>query len=434
MAMHGQRVETFRKAERGQTILITAIAMVAMLAMAVLAIDIVTLYVASGQAQKTADAAALAGAKVFVSSGFTSGQLGLPSSAAAQNLVCNGSTGLSDLQAQAAASQNLIAGTAPTTVTTSCNFPSAENPQITVAVTRTGLPTFFARIWGGGTHSASASAKAEAYNPSGATVPIQVKNVKPWLIPNCDPTTAPPCPGSPYFFDSSANYALNNPASYIGKYFIFKQTKNPPVAGGYYAIDLPQATVCPSPLRPPIGSCDEVSSGFIFHDNIACANNAQLTCGDTVNIDPNTATLALKTKAREGTQCLMHTVANGNTPILCTNDLDPDCFVSGPPVSINGGQSNPNPAMRGANISRSDSVVTVPIFDFQTAADDPCPGGACGSATVIGFLQLGIQFVSNPGPGLISGFVLNAAGCDPAGSGTAISGGGVSPIPVRLIQ
>jgi uncharacterized membrane protein len=67
MAMHGQRVEIFRKAERGQTILITAIAMVAMLAMAVLAIDIVTRYVASGQAQKTADAAALAGAKVFVS-------------------------------------------------------------------------------------------------------------------------------------------------------------------------------------------------------------------------------------------------------------------------------------------------------------------------------------------------------------------------------
>ena len=76
--------------------------------MAVLAIDIVTLYVASGQAQKTADAAALAGAKVFVSSGFTSGQLGLPSSAAAQTLVCNGSTGLSDLQAQATAARNFL--------------------------------------------------------------------------------------------------------------------------------------------------------------------------------------------------------------------------------------------------------------------------------------------------------------------------------------
>jgi hypothetical protein len=425
-----------------------------MLAMAVLAIDIVTLYVASGQAQKTADAAALAGAKVFVSSGFTSGQLGLPTSGAAQNLVCNGSTGLSDLQAQAAASQNLIAGSAPTTVTTSCNFSSAEDPQITVAVTRTGLPTFFARIWGGGTHSVSASAKAEAYNPSGSAVPIQVKNVKPWLIPNCDPhptATPPPCPGSPYFFNSGANYALNSPAppdNYIGQYFVFKQIQNLPVpapvppVGYYYAIDLsPSATACPSPSRPPAGSCDEIGSS-VYHDNIACANNAQLTCGDAVAIDLNTDTLPLTTQTTEGTQCLMHTVANGNNSSpQCNIDLDPDCFVGGSPVSINGGQSNPNPALQGvANISRSDSIVTVPVFDFQTVLDDPCPvGKTCGSAKVIGFLQLGIQFVSNPGiasnpNGKISGYILNAAGCDPAGSGSAISGGGVSPIPVRLIQ
>src|SRR5438876_11563943 len=50
-----------RKGERGVTIFIAAVAMVSLLAMAVLAIDIVTLYVASGQAQQAADAAALAG-------------------------------------------------------------------------------------------------------------------------------------------------------------------------------------------------------------------------------------------------------------------------------------------------------------------------------------------------------------------------------------
>ena len=48
-----------RKGERGVTIFIVAVAMVSLLAMAVLAIDITTLYVASGQAQQTADAAAL---------------------------------------------------------------------------------------------------------------------------------------------------------------------------------------------------------------------------------------------------------------------------------------------------------------------------------------------------------------------------------------
>ena len=58
--------------------------------------NIVTLYVSEGDAQRAADAAALAGAKVFVSSGFTSGQLGDPTSSTAQNLVCNGSTALAD--------------------------------------------------------------------------------------------------------------------------------------------------------------------------------------------------------------------------------------------------------------------------------------------------------------------------------------------------
>ena len=374
-AIHVQICKS-RRRERGVTILITAVAMVVLLAMAALAIDVVTLYVASSEAQKNADAAALAGAKAFVSAGFTSWQLGDPATGAAQSQVCNGSTGLADYQAQAAAQKNFIAGTAPTTVTTSCTFPQPGNPQITAVVTRTSLPTFFARIWGAGASSVSATSKAEVYNPSGsATVPIQVHSVKPWLIPNCDPHAAapgpvtPPCP--PYFVDPAANYALNNPAAYIGQFFVFNQAKNPPTAHEYYALDLvPQATDCPSSSAAPAGSCNQLGS-TAYHDNIACANTAlTLSCGDTVTIDPNTDTGAVRVKTREGTQCLIHTVDNGNyPPTSCTTDADPDCFVAGPPVTINGGQSNPNPSMRVANISRSDSVVTVPIFDYQTAAD-----------------------------------------------------------------
>jgi hypothetical protein len=91
--------------------------------------------------------------------------------------------------------------------------------------------------------------------------------------------------------------------------------------------------------------------------------------------------------------------------------------------------------MRVANISRSDSIVTVPIFDYQTLADNPCPGGVCGTAIVVGFLQLGIQSISLAKPGDIGAVVLNAAGCDPAAAGNpAVSGGGVAPVPVRLTQ
>ena len=71
---------------------------------------------------------ALCAAKAFVTSGFTSGQLGDPSSGGNQTFVCNGSTGFSDLQAQAAARQNLIAGTPPTTISTSCVLHITRGP------------------------------------------------------------------------------------------------------------------------------------------------------------------------------------------------------------------------------------------------------------------------------------------------------------------
>src|SRR5256885_7688194 len=77
-----------RKGERGVTILLVTVALVVMLGLAALGIDVVTLYVARTEAQRAADAAALAGARAFVASGFTSGQLGLVSSSAAQDQVC----------------------------------------------------------------------------------------------------------------------------------------------------------------------------------------------------------------------------------------------------------------------------------------------------------------------------------------------------------
>src|SRR5256885_2831588 len=150
-----------RKGERGVTIFIVAAGMVSLLAMAVLAIDVVTLYVASGQAQQAADAAALAGAAAFSSSGFTSAPGIVP-----QSSVCNGSSGDADMRAQAVAGKFKIGGTAPSSVVTLCNFTEVENPQLTVTVTRTGLPSFFARIWGYSGSTVTATAQAEAYNPS----------------------------------------------------------------------------------------------------------------------------------------------------------------------------------------------------------------------------------------------------------------------------
>src|SRR3954468_24227104 len=60
-----------RNQEHGITMVIVALAMVAIIAMAALSIDVITLYLARGEAQRTADAAALAAARVLSLSGVT---------------------------------------------------------------------------------------------------------------------------------------------------------------------------------------------------------------------------------------------------------------------------------------------------------------------------------------------------------------------------
>ena len=433
-----------RKGERGVTILLVTVALVVMLGLAALGIDVVTLYVARTEAQRAAEAAALAGARAFVASGFTSGQLGLVSSSAAQDQVCvsGGSvgTGAANQEAQAVAAQNLIAGQAASVQSVTCSFsPQPENPQITVSVQRNDLPTFFSRIWGRRGNSVSATATAEAFNPSGSSVPIQVISVKPWLIPNCYPDPINPstsCPGNPYFVDPSLNYALNNPAAYIGQRVQFSpRINNAAVKSQYYLLDITAfpgaATVCPDPTKTlPAGSCAGLGSDY--HDNIACANRNELTCGSMVQPHNGPASLVSDTIA--GTQCLIHTL-NSSAVASCA-DPSPDCFVvpgaPGSPVIINGGQSNPNTALQSvSNISRSDSIVTLPIFDGAADLCNPsCSSGP--PAQVIGFLQLGIEYVTPTAD--IGTVILNAVGCDPSGSGTVVSGSGVTPVPVRLIH
>ena len=62
----------YRRDERGQTLALVALSIVALLGFAALAIDVATLYVAHSEVQRAADAAALAGAKVIADSGITS--------------------------------------------------------------------------------------------------------------------------------------------------------------------------------------------------------------------------------------------------------------------------------------------------------------------------------------------------------------------------
>lgn len=461
MANRGMHRPQTRRGERGQTIVLVAISMFALIAMAALAIDLTALYIARGEAQQAADAAALAGAKAFVTSGYTS----YPGGFGTTSWVCNGSNGLADYAAQAALANNSVVGGAPT-MTTSCDFTHPENPTITVHVQRTGLPLFFAKIWGAVSPSVSTTATAEAYNPSNGVAPIQVSGVKPWLLPNCPPITGGPpntttC-GTPRFINTNGTIANNG--AFIGTTIqlvlpphsdALSSPPQPALPAGppteYYFYPLavaisPPAPACPASSMP---SCSQVGSGPYF-DNVACTNPFQFA--STEQIGPNPPAIPidsrlgggigspswgqLQSRTDQGTQCLIHaTAANGPLGACTGGAFEQDCFTvqaPGNPILISPGTNNPDPTLlAAAYISRSDSVVTVPLFDGSNL----CPLGPnnpCTATTnIVGFLQLGMT--RDVGTGIIEAVILNASGTN-TGSSPAVTGGAVASIPVRLVN
>jgi len=80
----------------------------------------------------------------------------------------------------------------------------------------------------------------------------------------------------------------------------------------------------------------------------------------------------------------------------------------------------------GTVIATSDSIITVPLFENTTNA--PLPP----TVTIVGFLQLFVDYLDTTGD--VHAHILNVSGCGTSSSGTVASGGGVSPIPVRLIH
>src|SRR5579864_3734842 len=212
-----------RHRERGVTMILVALAMIAIIAMAALSIDVITMYLAKLEAQRAADTAAVAAAKVIALSGIT----GDPSNQSGNwALICgpdDGTNGLAARIAKATAAQNAVGGIAATAVTVTyaagngssisgatsdCTtltptYAFGVNPIVNVKLTRNALPNFFSRIWGKAGTNINASASAEAFNPSnsgnvgnqttgGPLIPVQPRCVKPWIVPNQDPLNPQP--------------------------------------------------------------------------------------------------------------------------------------------------------------------------------------------------------------------------------------------------
>jgi Putative Flp pilus-assembly TadE/G-like len=415
-------------------------------AMAALSIDVVTLYTARSEAQLAADAGALAGARVFANSGVTSD--------ASRRTTRNARTTATAIATQVA-SQNMVGGrtlnpatgAGEITVTFNENDSGFDtNPHVTVKTQRTDLPTFFARIWGRTANTVSASATAEAYNPSGANVggaaiPVAPICVKPWLLPNIDPTGAT----SSAIFD--ANGAIiatdlvgkswpdppNNPN---GIYAPCNQGDCSPGKGGITAA-LPGAyypgdpSDFPAPAQAPNGS-----AGFnAYQFAVAGCVQTPIACGASSSIKIDTTAYVASAGTRDAdtvaaVACLIHYTNPGDSDSI-------DTATTRPPFQFLAGAQNPIASAISKEVMVSDSLVTIPVIN------NPPPNIPTNPVQVVGFLQLFLNPSAtqampyqNPGTSIneIPATIINMAGCGTSATGTPILGNGASPVAVRLIS
>lgn len=433
LLIHRSRALSGPKSEAGVVILLVAIVLLFVVgAMAALAIDVVSNYTARSEAQLAADSAALAAARVMANSGMTS-------RAADVALVADGEA-LAIAAAKQVATSNKVGGRnlvgSEVNVTfagsSSVGVGLGSDPRVTVKVTRSDLPTFFARIWGTTQTGVSASATAEAYNPSGHNAiagqspPVAPVCVKPWVLPNMSP------------IDSSAIFnpttgAIQDP-TLIGwtdtnlypKFFsrctgtdnsCLNWAALTPLAWRYYPGDQ-------SSFPQPTQGLQSCTAGFQpYKLSIAGCVTVPIACNSSVNLDQSNYPLR-NTQTGEAVNCLTHSQNNQG-----------DTVATSPPTQafqFEGGGDNPITGSVSKNVLISHSLVTVPVYQHSSSAPP-------ANVPIIGFVQLFL----NP-DGIAAGFdtpipphlrttIVNLVGCGTNATGQPVFGNGSSPVAVRLI-
>jgi putative Flp pilus-assembly TadE/G-like protein len=467
-----RRSTPHRTRERGVTMALVALAMVAVIAMAALSIDLGTLYEAKAEAQRAADLGALAAARIISIQGVT----GDPTSGTVDGSwvdICGGTSSPASLAAINVAQQNLINGAAASTVhvyygtsagvgtNTNCISAGANfgvNPVVQVYVQQATLPSFFARVFSlvmpGGTANSgvSATATAEVFNPSysgtqaSGMIPVQPRCVKPWIIPNIDPgnssnpflnpdgtivnpgvqqlgpgvigetfTINADClAGAPNCEPPPVGNLLNNPPKYIGGILQYVPAL---VAGTPTAVPSCSAS---TGFQPAIAGCDQTTV-YTCGTPSASSGATQIDLTENPLNPPGTAG-----DSPTAAMCLINNAAGRDT-------LAGTLTVPTYPFQIQAGFGNPL-VQAGVGVSTNDiitvsnSVVTLPIYDGNGVT--PLGAGNQPPVTIIGFLQVFINIVNPDGSMGIT--VLNVAGCSSSAAGNPTVTG-TSPVPIRLI-
>jgi putative Flp pilus-assembly TadE/G-like protein/putative Tad-like protein involved in Flp pilus assembly len=474
-----------RNKETGATLYFVAGAMAVLLAISALAIDLVSAYVARGEAQRAADAAALAGATVFVTQGCTTA--GSPATGVTGCVAGGPQEAPAIRQAQAVAAQNTVGGqaanvlfnsTSPTDATKTdivFSYPTAQEPQISVTVQRTkargnALPTFFAKIFGVTSMDVVASATAEAYNPTSGDTSVGVSCVRPWLLPNCDashpvPGTSPEankncggtgnndgititCPSGTgtcypsYFFDPGNKNAIVNPGLCTWNAFSNPPAGTPPgycssssgSVGGEWALHSQSG---PSQYY---AIAFTGQSGSTYEQNIESCETQLIACNDTLN-SLNGKKVG---KTDQGVENLIHASNGGlsqGQDSICAPATSPACTTGIPPFTITGGSNNPYGLSGKTFYSPSDSIANVVVYCNAGTASGTCwdflaPGGS--SVKVVGYMQLFVEDVIHSGTDdEIDTIITSIGGCGTTKANPApvvTSTGGGSFIPIRLIR
>lgn len=473
-----------RQNEGGVTIILVALAMVAIMGMAVLSIDLVTLYLAKEEAQRSADEAALAAARILSISGIT----GDPGNSSSNwGSIC-GPNGVATQAAQAVVAQNTVAGLAPGTVTvnyaagtngtvgagtTDCTSLSSSafgvNPLVTVTLSRPNLPSFFSRFWGNPGQTVTATATAEAFNASdsgavgnqttGTITPVQPWCVKPWVVPNRNPLHSPNCTTNcDPFVDPSTGAILHQGISLngggssngvIGETFSLApdcrhnpntctKRATPPAAnyiGSGYVAATPNLLFLPGQVTTQPSAVPSCTTGDAYNEAIVgCDQNTNYSCGvpSAQAAVPNAVDLTTNPwqPIRNAAQCLIHqNDTSAALPPSGQDQFDTPGYPTAFPFQIHAGSSNVLGIAAGSVISTSPSVVSLPICDGSC---DSVPDNAVTQVTFIGFLQVFINGFDNNGN--LSVTVLNVVGCGNGSNGTPANPVvGTSPVPVRLV-
>jgi putative Flp pilus-assembly TadE/G-like protein len=470
-----------RGRERGVTMVLVALAMVAIIAMAAMSIDLVTLYLAREEAQRAADSAALGAARVISVSGITGS--GSPGSNLSWGAICGPTTGWATEAAQSAVAQNTVGGqTVTSTVTYSdgstsgpdCSALSdafAVNPLVTVQVMPVSIPSFFSRIWGRAGSTISASSTAEVFNPSGSNstgispngnvTPVEPRGVKPWIVPNLDPgncTSTNETVCQPFVDPASGQIKnqgiapgglLNSPGVIGESFYLFADCgPNPtscalvdpvPVAnrtGGTFiggTPATPNLEYLPGSAPATVSAVPSCASGTNYQQAVAGFDQTTVyQCGQQVALAGNPNTIDLNENPGGGNgdtalglACSLTAPPKGSQ-VIPLNGQDM-LQTSGYPFVAIAGSANPL-GINGAPITSSNSIVSLPIYDGGTLI---LAGNKTAPVNIVGFLQVFVNQVYTNGS--INVTVLNVAGCGSSAT-TNPPVFGSSPLPVRLIQ